>query len=121
MQYCSKTDCYDQLNDECSRGYLWDEESMLCGWNEDETTEKGDSGGPALMNGLLSGVNSWCLRMLVLLGIGLRTTNSTETYVVGIHICDETWAGSSGAFCVTLHGVMDDSSTLALSSNTDLY
>eukprot|EP01083_Nonionella_stella_P023986 66377_1 len=133
IQYWSKSDCYEQLDEECSYGSKWDEESMLCGWNEDQSTEKGDSGGPALMNGLLSGVNSWSPgscdddRILdIFADVGSarhwieNNKPTTETYVVGIHICDETWAGSGGSFYVYLHGSMDDSSILALSTNTDL-
>eukprot|EP01084_Bolivina_argentea_P289365 496866_1 len=45
-----KSECKTQLKNECGCSYLWDDSEMFCGWDIDESTEGGDSGGPALVN-----------------------------------------------------------------------
>ena len=124
-----KSECQIYLDEFCGYGDRWDNNAMLCGFDPDISTERGDSGGPGLMNGLLAGINSWspptenCQSISgpdyqildVFVDVGsvrhwIEDAKPTQdTYFVGIHICDDV-ASTSGdnVLCViyedyTLH------------------
>ena len=106
-----KANCFSYLAQFCGYGSRWDNDAMLCAFDEDTSTERGDSGGAALMNGYLSGLNSWapptasCAGSKILdvfVDIGSvrhwieDAKPSRNAYFVALHICDE-YDGQSNA------------------------
>ena len=112
-----KSECSVYLDEQCGYGQRWDNNAMLCGYDADTSTERGDSGGPALMNGMLAGINSWspptedCQAISgddyqildVFVDVGtvrhwIEDAKPTQnTYFIAIHVCDQV-AATSGFF-----------------------
>eukprot|EP01083_Nonionella_stella_P040467 109813_1 len=119
----SKQECFTYLTTACDYGERWDGDAMLCGYDPNASTERGDSGGPAVMNGYLAGLNSWSppsanceaisgpdyeiLDVFVDIGSVRHWVEDTkptaETYFVGVHVCDDSIASEAGLSAI-LHG-----------------
>eukprot|EP01084_Bolivina_argentea_P090764 163480_1 len=134
-----KNECFNYLNVFCDYGERWDNDAMLCGYDPNTSTERGDSGGPAIMNGYLSGINSWsppseqCEAIAgpdyqivdVFVDIGSvrhwieDTIPALQTYFVGIHLCDDA-PSAANSLSAILYGSNGKSSSSVKLNNSQL-